>query len=113
MRVGDWKILAALDRPPPARGNDITNETERDFKEAGLKDFMLFNLGKDISEKNDLAATEPAKLAELKTLLEAKYVEVQNESPMWPAWKFTGTEGKKIEWPDYVKNKKAAPKKKP
>ena len=113
MRVGDWKILAALDRPPPARGNDITDETERDFKEAGLKDFMLFNLGKDISEKNDLAATEPAKLAELKTLLEAKYVEVQNESPMWPAWKFTGTEGKKIEWPDYVKNKKAAPKKKP
>lgn len=111
MRIGDWKILATLDKTPPERGNDITEQGERDFKEALLKDFMLFNLRNDIGEKNDLADTEPAKLAEMKALLEAKYAEVQAESPMWPAWKFTGSEGKKIEWPDYVKNKKAAPKK--
>ena len=111
MRIDDWKILATLDKTPPERGNDITEQSERDFKEALLKDFMLFNLRNDIGEKNDLAGTEPAKLAEMKTLLEAKYAEVQAASPMWPAWKFTGSEGKKIEWPDYVKNKKAAPKK--
>lgn len=113
MRVGDWKILAALDRPPPDRSNDITDQSEHDFKEAKLQDFMLFDLGKDIGEKHDLAASEPVKLAELKTLLEAKYDEVRNEAPMWPAWKFTGVEGKKIQWPDYGKRKKTAPKKNP
>ena len=111
MRVGDWKILASLDKVPSPRNNDITEQTEHDFKVATLKDFMLFNLSTDIGEKNDLAATEPAKLTELKTLLQTKYAEVQAESPTWPAWKFTGAEGKKIEWPDYVKQKKAAPKK--
>ena len=111
MRVGDWKILATLDKIPPPRGNDITEHGERDFKEAKLKDFMLFNLRDDIGEKNDLATLETAKLAEMKALLEAKYAEVRAESPVWPAWKFTGAEGKKIEWPDYVKKKKAAPRK--
>ncbi len=75
-----------------------------------MKDFLLFNLEQDIGEKHNLAATEPAKLAELKTLLEAKYVEVQNEAPMWPAWKFTGVEGKKIQWPSYGKKKTALKK---
>lgn len=112
LRHGDWKILAALDRPPPDRGNDITAQTERDFKEARLQAFMLYDLSSDVGEKNDLAASEPAKLTELKDLLEAKYAEVVAESPMWPEWKFTGSEGKKIEWPDYVKKKKAAPVKK-
>lgn len=111
MIADGWKILATLDKNPPPRGNDITEEGEREFKEARLKDFMLYNLRADIAEKNDLAASETSKLDELKRLLEAKYAEVQAESPMWPAWKFTGAEGKKIEWPDYVKKKKAAPRK--
>ena len=34
MRVGDWKILATLDKNPPPRGNDITEEDEQDFKTA-------------------------------------------------------------------------------
>jgi hypothetical protein len=37
---------------------------------------MLFNLASDISEANDLAAREPAKLAELKKLYEAWSAEV-------------------------------------
>lgn len=108
LRVGGWKILAALDKPPPARGNDITEQTERDFKEAALTGFMLYNLETDLSETHDLAATEPAKLAEMKAMLEAHYAEVRAESPPWPAWQFTGSEGKKIEWPDYVKKKPAS-----
>lgn len=108
MRIGDWKILAALDKTPADRSNDITEQAERDFKAATLQDFMLFNLRTDIAEKNDLAASEPTKLAEMKALLETKYAEVKAESPTWPAWTFTGSEGKKIEWPEYVKKKKAA-----
>ncbi|MBI5684730.1 MAG: sulfatase-like hydrolase/transferase [Verrucomicrobia bacterium] len=112
LRVGDWKILAMLDKQLSPRANDITDEDERAFKEAELTTFSLYNLRDDIGEKTDLAAKEPAKLAELKALLEAKYHEVRAESPVWPAWKFTGAEGKKIEWPDYWKKRQAAKKKK-
>ncbi|MFA5189974.1 MAG: sulfatase-like hydrolase/transferase [Verrucomicrobiia bacterium] len=112
LRAGDWKILATLDKNVSLRGNDITEEDERVFKEAGLAVFSLYNLRADIGEKTDLAAKETAKLAELKALLQAKYQEVRAESPVWPAWKFTGAEGRKIEWPDYWKKRQAAKKKK-
>lgn len=105
MRVGDWKILASLDKPPAARGNDLTEQEERNFKEAKLDKFRLYNLSDDIAETRDLAQQEPAKLAELKTLLERKYLEVRAESPTWPAWRFTNSEGQRIEWPDYWKKK--------
>ena len=111
MRVGDWKLLATLDKKLSPRGNDITDEDERVFKEAEMATFSLYNLRDDIGEKNDLAAKEPAKLAELRWLLQVKYREVRAESPVWPAWKFTGAEGKKIEWPDYWKKRQAAKKK--
>lgn len=110
MRVGDWKILATLDKNLSLRSNDIADEDERVFKEAEMATFSLYNLRADIGEKTDLAAKEPAKLAELKALIEAKYREVRAESPTWPAWKFTGAEGKRIEWPDYWKKRQAAKK---
>lgn len=103
IRVGDWKLLATLDTDAPGRTNDITKEEEQAFKDARLDKFFLYNLQSDISETTDLAAQEPAKLAELKALMEAKYKGVVNESPTWPAWKFTGVEGKKIIWPEYTK----------
>jgi len=106
MRVGDWKILATLDQTP-ARGNDIAEAEERQFKEAKLDRFFLYDLKQDPAETTDLAAGEPAKLAGLKALLEAKYAEVRDESPVWPAWTFTGAEGKRIVWPDYVRKGKA------
>jgi arylsulfatase A len=111
MRIGDWKILGMLDKPAPPRGNDITDETERDFKTAEMVKFELYNLRNDIAETTDLAEKEPAKFAEMKAALEKKYHEVREKSPTWPAWKFTGAEGKRIVWPDYVKKKgKGQPK---
>lgn len=110
LRSGDWKILATLDKTPSPRSNDITEEGERSFKEAGLAAFSLYNLRQDIGETTDLAEKEPAKLAELRALMEAKYREVRAESPAWPAWKFTGVEGKKIQWPDYWLNRRAKKK---
>ncbi len=56
MRIGDWKILATLDKNPPPRGNDITETTEQDFKTAELAGFELYNLKDDIAEKTNLAA---------------------------------------------------------
>lgn len=112
LRAGDWKILATLDKKPSRRGNDITEEDERLFKEAELATFSLYNLRNDLGEKNDLATSEPAKLAELKALLQAKYHEVRAESPTWPAWQFTGAEGKRIEWPDYWTKRQSGKNKK-
>jgi arylsulfatase A len=105
LRLGSWKILATLDKVP-TRTNDVTEEIERDFKAAKLTQFSLYNLQNDLGETSDLAMKEPGKLAELKALLESKYVEVQSESPVWPAWTFTNAEGKRIQPPSYAKKRK-------
>ena len=110
LRDGDWKILAQLDKRPP-RGNDVTDEEERDFKAAEPVSFALYNLRDDISETKDLAKAEPDKLAEMKALLLKKYHEVREESPVWPAWTFDNREGQRIEWPDYVKSRQNKGKK--
>jgi arylsulfatase A len=99
VRLGDWKLLATLDQPPAPRGNDISAATEQDFKSAEPASFELYNLRTDLGEKTDLSGKEPSKFAELKSALLAKYREVRAESPTWPEWKFTGSEGRKIIWP--------------
>ncbi len=106
LRLGEWKILGRLDQRPP-RGNDVTDEEERDFKRAEIASVALYNLRRDIGETTDLAASEPARLAEMKALLMKKYHEVREASPVWPAWKFDNREGARIEWPEYVKNRQA------
>jgi arylsulfatase A len=111
VRMGDWKLLAALDRLPAARSNDITEQNERDFKEAAPVRFELYNLRDDLAETTDLSARESVRLGELKTRLLAKYKEVCEDAPTWPAWKFTGSEGKRIVWPDYVKKRAPAKQK--
>jgi arylsulfatase A len=111
LRVGDWKLLARLDKRPP-RGNDVTEDEERDFKAAEPVSFALYNLREDIAETKDRSAAEPAKLAELKALLLKKYRQVRDESPVWPAWKFDNREGQRIVWPDYVKNRRPGAAKK-
>ncbi|MHB8901953.1 MAG: sulfatase/phosphatase domain-containing protein, partial [Thermoguttaceae bacterium] len=112
IRVGDWKLLATLDRTF-ARTNDLTEEEERNFKQAEPAAFSLYNLRRDIGETTDLAAAEPARLDQLKALLETKYHEVRAESPRWPAWKWANFDTPRIEWPDYVKNRRPAAKPKP
>lgn len=108
IRVGDWKLLATLDKNPPARGNDITEASEQDFKNAEPAAFELYNLRRDIAETTNLIDKEPAKFAELKSALVSKYHEVRDEGRTWPAWKFTGAEGKKIVWPDDARKPKTA-----
>ncbi len=110
IRMGDWKLLARLDRAPPPRGNDITTAAQEDFKKAELAGLELYNLREDMGETRDLVAAEPGKLAELEPLLRAKYAEVRAESPLWPEWEFTGAEGRRIVWPDYVTQRKGKAK---
>jgi arylsulfatase A len=94
MRVGDWKILATLDKPARA-GVAITPETESDFKSAELTQFQLYNLREDIGETDNLAESQPAKLNEMRMLLAARYQEVRGESPSWPTWQPPAAAAKK------------------
>ena len=68
MRDGDWKLLANAD----------------------LSKFELYNLRSDLAEKTDLAATEPAKLADLTAKLRQLHASVKSESPTWPIGPGTG-----------------------
>jgi len=112
LRSGDWKILATLDKSLTSKPNDITAEDEQTFKTAEPAKFSLYNLRLDIAETTELSEQEPAKLAEMKALLLAKYHEVREESPVWPEWTFTNVEGPRIAVPDYVKQRPGTAKKK-
>jgi arylsulfatase A len=68
MRDGDWKLLANAD----------------------LSKFELYNLRSDLSEQHDLAASEPAKLAELAARLKQIHADVKAEGPTWPPGPGTG-----------------------
>jgi arylsulfatase A len=94
LRHGDWKILATLDKDQPV-GTALTPQTESDFKAAKLLEYQLYNLKDDIGESRDLAASQPAKFAEMQKLLAAKYEEVKAESPVWPPWQPPAAAGKK------------------
>ncbi len=107
LRLGDWKLLASLDRLQEPRNNSLTAAMQEDFKKAELTGFELYDLKNDLGETRNLASQEPARLAELQALMRAQYLEVRAESPIWPDWQFTGAEGRRIVWPDYVKKKKA------
>ena len=97
MRVGDWKILAHLSGPDLKPGADLRSDEMRAIKTAELTKFELYNLRKDIGEKNDLAVAKPARLKEMSTKLRKIYEEVRDESPVWPDWDWPRYEGKRIQ----------------
>lgn len=65
LRDGAWKILA----------------------DEKLQKMELYNLKQDVSEKQDLAAAEPARLAEMAAKLREYHKDVKAEAPVWPDWK--------------------------
>jgi len=95
MRIGDWKILAGLDRQF-GRGGDITAEDQGAIKSAELDGFELYNLREDIGESNDLADAEPERLEAMKARLCELYREVREESPTWTEWQWPRYEGTRI-----------------
>jgi arylsulfatase A len=97
MRMGDWKILARLTGSEPPRGADLTEEAMRAIKTAELTGFELYNLREDVGEKNELSHREPQRLAEMAAMLQERYHEVREESPVWPAWEWPRDEGLRIQ----------------
>lgn len=96
MRIGDWKILATLTGPQIKPFGDIREGDQKLIKTAELKTFELYNLRKDIGEKNDLAKAEPKRLTQMAAKLRTMYREVRKETRTWPAWKWPRIEGQRI-----------------
>ncbi|MEQ8785500.1 MAG: sulfatase-like hydrolase/transferase [Pirellulaceae bacterium] len=103
MRIGDWKVLAELNGTPLGPSGDITEESQQAIKTAELGRAELYNLKQDVAEAHDLAGSQPKRLAQMFAKLKAKYHEVRDESPTWPAWKFARYEAGRIEWPPLPK----------
>ncbi len=111
MRVGDWKLLAHLDKAGPKKRNHITDEDQHAMKTAEFTTFELYNLRDDIGERHDLAGRQPERVAAMAAQMRTLCREVRDECPTWPAWTFANYDGPRIEWPPYWKPKRRPPKK--
>ena len=80
MRDGNWKVLAKLN---VGKLNKVDGRNEAQVKGATLSDFQVFDLSKDVGESEDLAKSNPNKLAELKKRLEVHYKELVEGSHVW------------------------------
>jgi arylsulfatase A len=85
MRDGDWKIMARLEiegNVLPSLSN-LYEGNEKLVKSAVLEDHMLFLLPEDPSERKEVSADYPAEFARMKALLETRYTELLDHSPIW------------------------------
>lgn len=85
MRKGDWKIMARVEAngQPLPRLHNLYDGNEALVKNAKLVDFVLFNLKNDISESEDLSASEPEVFKEMKRAFEVEYKKLLDESYVW------------------------------
>ncbi len=86
IREGDWKLLAGITPMPPRTGASILPGQMEEMKKAELTDFELYDLRTDIGETRDRSGDEPERLADLKAKMREIYLEVREESPVWPDW---------------------------
>ena len=80
MRQGDWKIMAKMDIPTYVA---VDRKNAEQIKGAQLSDFQLFKVSSDLGEANDLSAENPAKLAEMQSLLQKEYASLLSDSHVW------------------------------
>ena len=83
IRDGDWKLVAMWDGPAKPIGGNVNPKSMELIKKAKLTSFELYNVRKDIGEREELSKKHPEILAKLKKALQEKYAEVQKESPVW------------------------------
>jgi len=83
MRIGDWKILARWDGPVKPISGNVSEEAMTLIKTAQLTDFELYNLRRDVGERNDIADEHPDRLKQMSDRLIELYRFVQTEGPSW------------------------------
>ena len=83
MRDGDWKLVAHWDGPEKPIGGNVNPESMKLIKSAKLTSFELYNLRNDIGEQHDLKEAETGRYKRMVATLRKKYLEVQQEGPIW------------------------------
>ena len=101
IRIGNWKLSASIAAEKVRDRGGIDAQDQQAIKTAPLGKMWLYNLREDPGETFDYSQREPERLVSMKRILEAKYREVQRESPLWPEWEFARYEAQRILWPDY------------
>jgi arylsulfatase A len=83
LRQGEWMLLAHRAGPEKGLGRNVNPMSMQVIKEARLGKMELYHLGKDLSQKEDLAEKQPEKVKELSRLLIERHREVQKEGETW------------------------------
>ncbi len=81
LRYGPYTLVSYFGEKDP-------DETWMDWiKTARPERFELYDLSRDIAQREDLSGAMPAKVRELAAKLEAIWKEIQADAPVWPDWK--------------------------
>ncbi|MHC4994721.1 MAG: sulfatase [Planctomycetota bacterium] len=84
MRVGDWVVLADLDRDSNEKfSHAMVRIDMTTIKGSGLKDFELYHLKNDLGQEQDLAKLEPERLRSMSAQLVGLHRQVINDGPWW------------------------------
>ena len=102
IRKGPWKLLATVTGEQISPYSDILGKNQDLMKTAELDQFQLYNLETDPAEKNDLLEQEKEIAQSLIMAMTEIYLDVRDESPIWPIWKSPRWEGKRIN--DFVRS---------
>ena len=81
MRDGNFKMLARLEGV--AKAQNLHQDNHEKYRSAALTDFQLFDVTKDLGEKNDLFDPEDTHSLQLKTLMLQNYEELVDGSHVW------------------------------
>ena len=84
IRNDDWKLLAPVDGIERLEYKRMFKHDFSVIKQGRLAPFELYDVGRDIAERNDLAGTEQQRRDEMSRELMRLYDAVIEEGPTWP-----------------------------
>ena len=83
MRLGDYVLIAHSDDESRQKTHGFISADMPRIKNASLVSFELYNVKDDIGQENDIAASHPEILAELRETMIHLYQDAINEGPVW------------------------------
>ncbi len=85
MRTDEWKIMCRLKSDTAYLENfhNIYEGNENLVKEAGLTDFVLYNMKEDIAESVDVSGKYPEDFEKMKSMLKSEYSALLDGSHVW------------------------------
>jgi hypothetical protein len=82
-REGDWMIVATVDSGRGGKGGGFRPSKMPLVKDAQPKDFELYNLAQDLSQRTNVAAQSPDRVGAMSGQLCQLWKQVQAEGPDW------------------------------